>query len=103
MSGSDSQLSPTEELLMLKVGMVAFAMVVGSVFTVATWHRALDWLVGHQVLVTAAESPLVRLPAGNGVGLDASRLAIALAALVFMVVCGVAALRHHFAGGRESL
>ncbi|WP_203338607.1 hypothetical protein [Nocardioides limicola] len=101
---SSSQLTPTEELLMIKVGMVAFAVVVGSIFTVATWHKALDWLVAHQVLVTAAESPLVTLPAGDGVGLDASRLAIAAAAAVFAVVSGVAALRRHFAAaGKEQL
>ena len=104
MSGSNSELTPTEELLMLKVGMIAFAMAVGSIFTVATWQRALDWLVSHQVLVMAAESPMVKLPSGNGVGLDAPRVAIALAALVFGVVCGVAALRRHLAtGGRDQL
>ncbi|MGL5824986.1 MAG: hypothetical protein ACRCYU_09245 [Nocardioides sp.] len=96
MSGN-SQLTPTEELIMLKVGMVAAAVAIGSIFTVATWHKALNWLVSHQVLVTAAESPLVTLPAGNGVGLDAPRLAIAGAVVVFGLVSGAAVLRRHVA------
>jgi hypothetical protein len=96
----ESQLGPTEELLMV----IAAAMVVGSVFTVATWHRALDWAVAHQVLVPASASPLLTMPAGDGAGLDARRLAIASAAVVFVTVCGVASLRRYFAaGGREQL
>jgi hypothetical protein len=95
-----SRLSPTEELLMV----AALAMVVGSVFTVATWHRVLDWAVAHQVLVPASASPLITLPAGDGVGLDARRLAIAIAAVVFLTVCGVASLRRYLAdGGRAPL
>jgi hypothetical protein len=96
----ESQLSPTEELLMV----AALAMVVGSVVTVTIWHRALDWAVAHQVLLPASASPLITMPAGDGVGLDARRLAIAVAAVVFLIVCGVASLRRYFAaGGRAPL
>ncbi|MDP3889834.1 hypothetical protein [Nocardioides sp.] len=87
-----SQLSPMEELLMIKVGMVALGVAAGAL-TISTWHRILAWLVDHDVLLPAADSPLVGVPGGEGVGLDASRLAIATAVLLFLIVCGVAAIR----------
>jgi hypothetical protein len=61
----------------------------------------LGWLVEQGVLVPAERSPLVALPAGRGVGLDAPRLAITAAVLVFAVVCMVAGVRHR-AGEGES-
>jgi hypothetical protein len=98
--GGSPRLGPIEELLMLVAGMIT----VGPVLTVATWQRVLDWAVAHQVLVPASTSPLVTLPAGEGVGLDASRLAIAVAAVVFLIVWGVASLRRYFAAGaREQM
>jgi hypothetical protein len=89
--GGDSQLSPWEELTMLSLG----ASVAAAVLTAATWHRLLGWLVDQGVLVPASVSPMVELPAGDGVGLDAPRLAIAVATLVFAVTCAVTVVRPH--------
>jgi hypothetical protein len=82
-------LSPWEELTLLSLA----ASVAAAVLTAATWHRLLGWLVEQGVLVPAERSPLVALPAGRGIGLDAPRLAITAAVLVFAVVCMVAAVR----------
>lgn len=95
-TGGGSDLTPMEELLLLKVGLIAACMVVSSVFTVAFWHRILDWLVEHQVLVEASVSPIVIMPAGRGVGLDLPRVAIAIGAGMALVVFGVAALRAYW-------
>jgi hypothetical protein len=91
-----SDLSPWEELTLLSLA----ASVAAAVLTVATWHRLLGWLVEQGVLVPADRSPLVALPAGGGVGLDAPRLAITAAVLVFAVVCLVAGVRRR-AGEEE--
>lgn len=91
---ADNQLSPTEELLMLKVAMIAVATVAASIFTISTWHRALAWLVEHQVLVAANDSPLLRLPAADGIGIDAPRLAVAVAVLGIVLAGLGSAWRH---------
>jgi hypothetical protein len=74
-------------MLLLVVG----CLVLGSVDTVATWHRVVGWMVAHDLVVAGSRSPLLELPAGSGAGLDAPRVAILGAALVFAVVCVVAA------------
>jgi hypothetical protein len=91
-----SDLSPWEELTLLPLA----ASVAAAVLTAATWHRLLGWLVEQGVLVPADRSPLVALPAGSGIGLDAPRLAITAAALVFAVVCMVAAVRRRTGEGQ---
>lgn len=99
MSDGGSNLSPWEELTVVSIG----ASVVAALLTVATWHKLLTYLVDQQILVPASQSPVVTLPAGDGVGLDAQRLAIASAALVFGVVLLAATARHRGeveAGGR---
>ncbi|MCM0621790.1 hypothetical protein [Nocardioides bruguierae] len=100
-SGSSSDLTPMEELLVMKVGLIAAGVVASSVCTVAFWHRILDWLVEHQVLVEASNSPIVKMPSGQGVGLDVPRVAIAVAALVALVVFGIAALRAYWSRPAE--
>jgi hypothetical protein len=96
-----SDLSPTEELLLMKVGVIVAGAVASSVFTVAFWRRILDWLVEHQVLVAASGSPIVKMPAGQGVGLDLPRAAVAVAAGVALAAFGVAALRAYWSRSDE--
>lgn len=84
-----SNISPNEEITLILLGAAAIPVVL----SVAMWHRLLAWLVDQKVLLPAAQEPLVSLPAGEGVGLDAPRLAIAAAVLVLVVVFGIAALR----------
>jgi hypothetical protein len=96
-------MSPWEEILVLKIGLIAGATVAGSIFTAATWHKILHWLVDHDALVPAKESPLVEIPAGNGVGLDATRTALAIAVVVFLLISSVAAVRHRAEQRRREL
>lgn len=93
--------SALEELVMLKLLLVGGLAVVGSIFTAATWGKVLAWLVEHQVLVSAKESPLVPVPAGDGSGLDLPRLALLAVGVLFAGYCGVAALRRRAAKRRE--
>lgn len=88
-----SDLSPMEELLVMKIGVLAAAAGIGVVFSVKTWHKILDWAVANKVLAPASDHPLVRLPAGDGVGLDLGRLVVLAAALGLLVVVAVSALR----------
>jgi hypothetical protein len=92
-----SALSPWEELTLLSLA----ASVAAAVLTAATWHGLLGWLVEQGVLVPADRSPLVAFPAGRGIGLDAPRLVITAAALVFAVVCLVAAVRRRAGEGER--
>lgn len=89
----NSDLSPMEELLVMKIGVLAAAFGLGVVFSVKTWHKILDWAVANKVLASASEHPLVQLPAGDGVGLDVGRLVVLVAALGLVVVVAVSALR----------
>lgn len=86
-AGSD--LSPWEELSVISIS----ASVGAALLTVATWHKVLTFLVEQQVLVPASSSPMVKIPAGSGIGLDAPRIAIAAAAVVFAIFLAVAAVR----------
>lgn len=91
--GRGSHVAPGEELTLLVVGMTAVTTAVGVVFSISTWHRAMDWLVAHQVLVSAGESPIVVLPAADGVGLDGQRLVVVGAVLVAAIAAVVSAVR----------
>lgn len=91
-SSRSSQTSPYDQLILLVVGLAAIPVVVGAVFSIATWNRALDWLTSQHILASAADSPLLRIPGGHGVGLDGSRLAIAGALVVFLVALTVSAV-----------
>lgn len=88
-----SDLSPMEELLVMKVGVLAAVFGLGVVFSVKTWHKILDWAVAHKVLAPAADQPLVRFPAGDGVGLDVGRLVVLVAVVGLLLVFAVSALR----------
>lgn len=88
-----SDLSPMEELLMLKVYFIAGAMGVGVVFSAKTWHKILDWAVANNVLAPASEHPFIRLPASDGVGLDLGRLVVLAAVFGLLVVVAVSAFR----------
>lgn len=84
-SSRGSRTTPGEEFLLLMVGVIAVPTALAVVFSLATWHRVLDWMTTQHVLVTAADAPLLRIPGGNGVGLDQPRLAIVVAVLVMVL------------------
>ena len=92
-SGSNQSMTPGEELLMVIVGCSVLMVAARALLSLQGWHWALDWLVAHQVLVGAADGPLVRLPGGRGVGLDAPRAAITAAVSVLLIVSGISAAR----------
>lgn len=92
-SGGNQSMTPGEELLVVIVGCSVLMVAARALFSVQGWHWALDWLVSHQVLVGAADGPLVRLPGGQGIGLDASRVAITAAVAGLLIVSGISAAR----------
>lgn len=97
------EMSPGEEILLLKLGLIAGVTVAGSIFTAATWHKVVRWLVDHEVLVPAEAAPLIEFPASQGAGLDAGRTALAVAAVVFLVISGIATMRHRADQRRREL
>lgn len=99
--GRGSHVAPGEELTLLMVGITAVGTVTGIVFSISTWHRVMDWLVAHHLLVTASESPVVVLPAAEGVGLDAPRLVVIGAALVAAIAAIASAVRRRLAVAEE--
>ncbi len=90
--GSDDDLFLLTMVGFLTLGGVAAAAVTG-------WADTVSWLLAHQVLVPAAEHPLLTVPGSVGAGLDVPRLALAVAAalLAFAGVAGAA--RRHLARG----
>lgn len=98
MSDAESfkNMSPIEQASVVVVGAVVFS----AVATAATWHRLLGWLVDHDVLVPAQHAT-VSIPYGDGVGLDAPRIAIALALAALTLITGVAAVRQRLEAARE--
>lgn len=101
LSSRGSRTTPGEEFLLLMVGIIAVPTVLGVFFSLATWHRVLDWLTIRHVLVTAADAPLLRVPGGNGVGLDQPRLAIVGALLAILLALSVSAVLKRIASRKE--
>lgn len=81
--------SPVEEFMLLIVGCVAAAALLGSAGLF--WANGVAWLVEHQVLVAAANHPLVAVPGCAGAGLDGSRLAITAAIMLAVLAWVVSA------------
>lgn len=98
----NSNLDPMEELLVMKIGMVAAAVAIGSFFTVKTWHKAVDWMLSHKVLASAAEHPVLTLPAAEGAGLDVARLVALVAVLLLLLVLAISGLRAWWAKRDEN-
>jgi hypothetical protein len=91
--------SADDEFVLFIVGCVAAAALVGSAGLF--WLKGVGWLVEHQVLVSAAEHPLVALPNGGGAGLDMSRLAVLSAAVIALIAWAASAIHHRVAAARS--
>jgi len=78
-----SSVSDSDLLVMILLG----GLLVGGAGTAAVvlWHTVVAWCLGHGFLVSAGESPLLRVPNTGGAGLDLARLAI-VAALVLVAL-----------------
>lgn len=93
----DKNASPGEQMLLVIVGTV----VAGSIVSLATWHRVIDFLVDRQILLPASTDPLLPVPAANRAGLDVARLAILVAGLAIVVVFGASEIRRRSRVGQE--
>lgn len=79
-----SSVSDSDLLVMILLG----GLLVGGAIAAAAvvlWHTVVAWCLGHGFLVSAGESPLLRVPNTGGAGLDLARLAI-VAALVLVAL-----------------
>jgi hypothetical protein len=100
MSGPNTGTSSADdEFVLFIVGCVAAAALVGSAGLF--WLTGVGWLVEHQVLVSAAEHPLVALPDAGGAGLDLSRLAVVAAVVIALVAWAASAIHHRVAAARS--
>lgn len=90
--GSDDDLFLLTMVGFLSLGGVAAAAAAG-------WANTVSWLLAHQVLVTAAQHPLLTVPASGGAGLDVPRLALAVAVTLLALAAAVGAARRHLARG----
>lgn len=68
----------------------------------ALWLNGMEWLVTHQVLVAAAESPLLAIPHAQGVGLDWPRLLV-LAGLALALAAWAASAARRVYKRRQEL
>lgn len=94
-TGRGNGVSGSEVAVILGV-VVLGAGAIGSV-AVGQWHRAVLWMLTHQVLIPAAAEPTVALPASSGAGVDWPRVFIAAAGVMVAVAIGVHELRERFA------
>lgn len=83
-NNSRSSLSDSEIYTLLLLSPIAVPIVLALV--PGWWDRALNWLVGHHILVAASEAPMVMFP-GDVAGVDARRLVVAVAVCVVVMVC----------------
>jgi len=85
-----------DDVFWLLIGGVflASALSVAAVagFATSTWHRVVDWLVAHHVLVDGSRA-LLEVPVSNGAGLDLPRLALLAGAVLVAGAVVVSSLR----------
>lgn len=92
MSNTPSRSSDGDILTMLAVGMLLLGS--AGTWAVLAWSKVLTWGLEHQVLLPAAEGPLVAIPGSDGAGLDVQRIAVAAAVLlVVLAITGGVATR----------
>jgi len=93
--------TPEEEVLLIHIalGMVGVALASAA----ALWLTGSAWLVEHQVLVPAKAAPVVQIPGAAGAGLDLSRIAIAAAIVLAVLVIAVSSARRALRHRREDL
>lgn len=87
--------SPDDEFVLFTVGCVALVTILGSAGFF--WATGMSWLVEHQVLVSAGQHPLLRVPGGAGVGLDGPRVAVVVGVVLAGVAWAVSAVRRAIA------
>ena len=72
-----------DSFILTFVGIFAFLALLGSAGL--AWSMGVDWLVEHQVLVSAEQDPVLMVPGGEGAGLDVPRMAL-LGGVLFAVL-----------------
>lgn len=93
--------TPEEETFLINVAVVALSAMLGSAGVL--WLKGATWLVEHQILVAASQDPLLVVAGTDGAGLDISRLAIAAAAVLVVLVSLVGAGRRSLARRRQAM
>ena len=84
-------LSDADQMSLLMAAPLIFGIVVGSIPTMSA--RATAWLLEHNMIIAATESPLLALPGAEGAGLDIRRLIVVAAVLAVAVALAVSGLR----------
>lgn len=88
-SNRSSSLSDSDQMALFWIAPIALTVALGSAGL--WWSKALTWLVDHSILIAADASPIVRIPAAQGIGLDGRRATIALALVIAVVAIGISA------------
>lgn len=86
-----SSTSPDDEFVLFIVACVVLVTILGSAGVF--WATGVGWLVEHQVLVPAAQHPLLGLPGSSGAGLDGPRVAVVAGVVLALVASAVSAVR----------
>lgn len=87
--------SPDDEFVLFIVACIALVTVLGSAGFF--WATGLGWLVEHHVLVPAGQHPLLKIPGGDGPGLDGPRIAVVVGAVLAVLAWAVSAVRRAIA------
>ena len=84
-----SALSDSDQMALFWIVPIAITVTLGSAGL--WWSKAITWLVGHSILIANDASPIVRIPAAHGAGLDGRRVIIAIAIVIAVVAISVSA------------
>ena len=84
-------LSDADQMSLLMAAPLIFGIVVGAIPAMSA--RATAWLLEHNMIIAATESPLLALPGAEGAGLDIRRLIVVAAVLAVAVALAVSGLR----------
>jgi hypothetical protein len=89
-----------DEFVLLIVVVVALTVAVGSIGVF--WLKVVRWMLRHQLLVAAADHPVLTVPGSAGAGLDWPRLCVVAGVLLGLLAWAGSAVRRRLAS-RESV
>ena len=90
-TANSAGLSDADQMSLLMAAPLIFGVVVGALPSMSA--RVTAWLLEHNMIIGAAESPLLALPGAEGAGLDVRRLIVVVAVLAVAVALAISGLR----------
>jgi peptidoglycan/LPS O-acetylase OafA/YrhL len=99
-SNNPPQMSSEDQLTLLMVAPFVLGMAFAALPAMSA--KATAWLVAHNLLVAAAQSPLYAVPGGDGAGLDLRRIVLVVALLSVAAALAFSGIRRRIDLNRQN-